>query len=96
MINPEDITKSFNDIKAEVVSRIDAGKVEDALALFDDRTKEVEQAYKEYNPKYHSIMFRPDKVRKNKSDYFCERGILSRGKNPPLALSPRKLYGIFL
>jgi hypothetical protein len=69
MINPEDITKSFNDIKAEVVNRIDAGKVEDALALFDDRTKEVEQAYKEYNPKYHSIMFRPDKVRKNKSDY---------------------------
>lgn len=69
MINPEDITKSFNDIKAEVVNRIDAGKVEDALALFDDRTKEVEQAYKEYNPKHHSIMFRPDKVRKNKSDY---------------------------
>lgn len=69
MINPEDITKSFNDIKAEVVGRIDAGKVEDALALFDDRTKEVEQAYKEYNPKHHSIMFRPDKVRKNKSDY---------------------------
>lgn len=69
MINPEDITKSFNDIKAEVVNRINAGKVEDALALFDDRTKEVEQAYKEYNPKHHSIMFRPDKVRKNKSDY---------------------------
>jgi hypothetical protein len=69
MINPEDITKSFNDIKAEVVNRIDAGKVEDALALFDDRTKEVEQAYKEYTPKHHSIMFRPDKVRKNKSDY---------------------------
>lgn len=69
MINPEDITKSFNDIKAEVVNRIDAGKVEDALALFDDRTKEVEQAYNEYNPKHHSIMFRPDKVRKNKSDY---------------------------
>lgn len=69
MINPEDITKSFNDIKAEVVNRIDAGKVEDALALFNDRTKEVEQAYKEYNPKHHSIMFRPDKVRKNKSDY---------------------------
>lgn len=69
MINPEDITKSFNDIKAEVVRRIDAGKVEDALELFDDRTKEVEQAYKEYNPKHHSIMFRPDKVRKNKSDY---------------------------
>ena len=35
MINPEDITKSFNDIKAEGVNRIDAGKVEDALALFD-------------------------------------------------------------
>ena len=69
MINPEDITKSFNDIKAEVVNRINVGKVEDALALFDDRTKEVEQAYKEYNPKHHSIMFRPDKVRKNKSDY---------------------------
>lgn len=69
MINPEDITKSFNDIKAEVVNRINANKVEDALALFEDHTKEVEKAYKEYNPKHHSIMFRPDKVRKNKSDY---------------------------
>ena len=70
MINPEDITKSFNDIKAEVVNRIDAGKVEDALALFDDRTKEVEQAYKEYNPKHHSIMFRPDKARKKLAELY--------------------------
>lgn len=69
MMNPEDITKSFNDIKSEVVSRIEAGKIEDALALFDDHTKEVVEAYKEYNPKHHTIMYRPDKVRKNKSDY---------------------------
>lgn len=69
MINPEDITKSFNDIKSEVVSRIEASKVEDALALFEDHTTEVVQAYKEYNPKYHTIKYRPDKVRKNKSDY---------------------------
>lgn len=68
-MNPEDITKSFNDIKSEVVSRIEAGKIEDALALFDDHTKEVVEAYKEYNPKHHTIMYRPDKVRKNKSDY---------------------------
>lgn len=69
MMNPEDITKSFNDIKSEVVSRIEAGKIEDALALFDDHTKDVVEAYKEYDPKHHTIMYRPDKVRKNKSDY---------------------------
>lgn len=69
MIQPEEITKSFNDIKKEVVNRLEASKVEEALELFEDRSEEVEEAYKEYNPKYHTILQRRDKVRKNKSDY---------------------------
>jgi hypothetical protein len=68
-MKPEDITKSDSDIKSVVVSYLGEGKVDDALALFDDRRAEVEQAFKEYNPKLHSILSRPDKVRKNKSDY---------------------------
>lgn len=66
---PEDIIKSSNGIKQHVVDMLNAKHVDEALALFEDRSKEVQEAYREYNPKFHSIMSRPDKVRKNKSDY---------------------------
>ena len=66
---PEDITKSSSGIKSVVVGYLNAGKVDEALGLFEDHSKEVGEAFREYNPKMHSIMSRPDKVRKNKSDY---------------------------
>lgn len=68
-MKPDDITKSENDIKSIVVGLLNDNKVDEALGLFEDRSKEVVDAFKEYNPKMHSIMYRPDKVRKNKSDY---------------------------
>lgn len=68
-MKPEDITKSENDIKSVVVGYLEEGRVDEALVLFDDRRAEVEHAFREYNPKLHSILSRPDKVRKNKSDY---------------------------
>lgn len=69
MTNPKEITKSVNDIKKEVVDRLEASRIEEALELFEDRSKEVEEAYREYNPKCHTILERKDKVRKNKSEY---------------------------
>lgn len=56
-------------IKSVVVEKILDGKVEDAIDLFEDNSEVVEQAIREYNTKTHSIMFREDKVRKDKSDY---------------------------
>lgn len=56
-------------IKSVVVGKILDGKVEDAIDLFEDNSEVVEQAIREYNTKTHSIMFREDKVRKDKSDY---------------------------
>lgn len=64
-----EIRKNMDGVKGAVVEMIEHGQIEDALALFDDNTKLVVEAYNEYNPKKHSIMQRPDKVRKSRSDY---------------------------
>ncbi len=56
-------------IKAIVVNKIKQGNVDDAIKLFENHTDEVEEAIREYNTKTHTIMARPDKVRKDKSDY---------------------------
>lgn len=69
MIEPNQITRSANDIKSAVVGLIESGQIEDALKLFDDNSEEVIQAYKEYDPMKHTIMMRADKLRKSKSEY---------------------------
>ena len=56
-------------IKAIVVNKIKQGNVDDAIQLFEDHTKEVDEALCEYNTKTHTIKMRQDKVRKDKSDY---------------------------
>lgn len=69
MTNPEQITRNANDIKSTVVGLITSKKIENALSFFDDHTDEVVKAYNEYRPEKHSIMSRPDKVRRSRSDY---------------------------
>jgi len=64
-----EITRPAEGVKAAVVSLITEGKIDEAIQLFQNRDAEVKQAIEEYNTKSHSIMGRPDKVRKNKSDY---------------------------
>ena len=66
---PETITRNANDIKSAVVSLILDKKVDNALNFFEDHTEDVVTAYNEYMPSKHSIMQRPDKVRKSKSEY---------------------------
>lgn len=67
--NPERITRNDNDIKSTVIDLIIGKKIEEAISFFEDNSAEVIQAYNEYNPLKHSIMRRPDKARKAKSDY---------------------------
>lgn len=69
----EDITYSAKDIKSAAVRLIEKGQIEDALDLFDNRDEDVKQAYSEYDTKQHTIMFRPDKLHKTKSDYQTNR-----------------------
>lgn len=56
-------------IKKIVIDKIVSGNVDDAINLFENHSLQVEEALREYNTKSHSIMFRQDKVRKDKSDY---------------------------
>lgn len=65
----EQQTRPIEGIKGIVISKILSDNVDDAIALFEDHTVDVDQAIREYNTKSHSIMFRQDKVRKDKSDY---------------------------
>lgn len=63
------LPRPIEGIKAIVVNKIKDGNVDDAIQLFENHTMEVDEAIREYNTKTHSIMFRQDKVRKDKSDY---------------------------
>ena len=65
----EQQTRPIEGIKGIVIKKILSGNVDDAIALFENHTVDVDQAIREYNTKSHSIMFRQDKVRKDKSDY---------------------------
>lgn len=58
-----------NDVKGTIQKYLAAGKVEDAVALYQDNTKKVIGAIQEYNTDLHKIMFRPDKVRKDKDEF---------------------------
>lgn len=65
----EQQTRPIEGIKGIVIKKILSGNVDDAIALFENHTVDVDNAIREYNTKSHSIMFRQDKVRKDKSDY---------------------------
>ena len=71
--NIQTSARPIEGIKGIVIQKIEAGNVDDAIALFEDRTAEVDETIRQYNTKTHSIMFRPDKVRKNKTDYKTNR-----------------------
>ena len=46
----EKTTLNAKDIKSTVVRLIEAGRIDDAIQLFDNRDAEVEVACKEYDP----------------------------------------------
>ena len=61
------------DIKKTVIGLIESGKVEQALEFFENHDDDAKKAWKEYDPKSHVIMDRPDKIRKGKTDYKTNR-----------------------
>ena len=44
-----------------------------AISLMQDRTTEVDEAIKEYNPETHKVMNRPNKIRKKMDPYITEK-----------------------
>lgn len=44
-----------------------------AIAMMQDRTREVDNAIKEYNPQTHKVMQRPNKIRKKMEPYITEK-----------------------
>lgn len=44
-----------------------------AVEMMQDRTKEVDEAIKEYNPQTHKVMQRPNKIRKKLDPYISEK-----------------------
>lgn len=66
-------TKTAKDIKSTVVEMITNGNVEDAINLFENHSEEVNVAISEYRTDMHSIMKRPEKLRKDKSSYDTHR-----------------------
>lgn len=47
--------------------------IDKAISLMQDRTKEVDEAIKEYNPQTHKVMRRPNKIRKGMPPYITEK-----------------------
>lgn len=73
MDNLQEITRNTEGIKSIVTDLITNKHIERAISFFEDNTDKVVQANNEYDPSKHSVMQRPDKTRKSKSDYQTNR-----------------------
>ena len=60
-------------VKRTLDELIRDGDVSKAMTLFQNRDNEVDQAIMEYNPETHEVMFRKNKIRKNKEPYKVEK-----------------------
>lgn len=65
----EKIVHNPKDIKGHIIELLEASNIDDLMPMFENRSEIAAEAIREYNPKTHKIMSRPDKVRKDKSDY---------------------------
>lgn len=52
---------------------IDKGEVWKVVNMMDNNDREVDNALSEYNPQNHPVMMRPNKKRKNDTDYITEK-----------------------
>lgn len=60
-------------IRRDFYKLIDDKDISTAISMMQDRTTEVDEAIKEYNPQTHKIMNRPNKVRKGMQPYITEK-----------------------
>lgn len=61
------------EVSADVERLLDERQVSKALELFQDRSDEVSEAIKEYNPQTHKVTGRPNKPRKGGRPYITEK-----------------------
>lgn len=66
-------TLPSSDVASDIEQLLDERKVGKALEMFQNRSDEVNEAIKEYNPQTHEVMFRPNKPRKNERPYITEK-----------------------
>lgn len=66
-------TLNVSGIEADLYRLLQAKDVSSALNMFQDRTEDVDNAIKEYNPQTHKVMYRPNKPRKNERPYITEK-----------------------
>lgn len=60
-------------VKRDFYKLISDRDITKAISLMQDRTKEVDQAIKEYNPQTHKVMSRPNKTRRKMDPYITEK-----------------------
>lgn len=60
-------------VRRDFYKLIEDKDISTAISLMQDRTNEVDEAIKEYHPETHSVMKRPDKIRKKMDPYITEK-----------------------
>lgn len=66
-------TLTSAEASSDVEQLLDERQVSKALELFQNRSDEVNEAIKEYNPQTHKVMNRPNKPRKGQRPYITEK-----------------------
>ena len=67
------ITLNATGVRRDFESLVADRDIDGAVALMQDRDREVDEAIREYNPETHDIMRRPDKRRRKAPDYRTEK-----------------------
>lgn len=60
-------------VERDLYQLIQDGDIGTAIDMMQNRDEEVDEAIKEYNPKTHEVMSRPNKFRKNDDPYITEK-----------------------
>ena len=60
-------------VRRDFYKLIEDKDISTAISLMQDRTKEVDEAIREYNPQTHKVMSRPNKIRKKMQPYITEK-----------------------
>ena len=60
-------------VRRDFYKLIEDKDISTAISLMQDRTQIVDEAIKEYNPQTHTVMNRPNKIRKKMAPYITEK-----------------------
>ena len=60
-------------VRRDFYKLIEDKDISAAISMMQDRTAEVDEAIREYNPQTHKVMHRPNKIRKGMAPYITEK-----------------------